>query len=189
MTFNQSDCGFDLLSHSTWSLGCRCFESEVDILCACVEIYGSSLFGSAVDEKEGNLRLQAVPETTKSAANWGISVWKEWVTARSVKAADGRCSVSTPLLAMPVDDLAYCLRKFVLETRKKDGTEYRVVWVQLALASFPVLSCVVTSFLCQKFVESHRNEHHCVIMDSSNLSFVSKKRLKQHVSPYRLFGG
>ena len=28
-------------------------------------------FGSAVDdEKEGNLRLQAVPESTKSATNW-----------------------------------------------------------------------------------------------------------------------
>ena len=66
-------------------------------------------FGSAVDdEKEGNLRLQAVPESTKSATNWEIlvSLWKEWVTARSVKTANGRCSVSTPLLAMPVDDFA-----------------------------------------------------------------------------------
>ena len=46
------------------------------------------------------------------------------MTARSVKAADGRCSVSTPLLAMPVDDFTYWLGKFVLETQKKDGTEY-----------------------------------------------------------------
>ena len=46
-------------------------------------------FGSAVDEKEGNLRLQAAPESTKPATNWRISIWKEWVTARSVKAADG----------------------------------------------------------------------------------------------------
>ena len=43
-------------------------------------------FSSAVDnEKEDNLRLQAVPESTKSATNWEISVWKEWVTTRSVK--------------------------------------------------------------------------------------------------------
>ena len=81
-------------------------------------------FGSAVDdEKEGNLRLQAAPERTKSATNWGISVWKEWVTARSVKAADGQCSVSTPLLAMPVDDFAYWLGRFILEFNGKDGTE------------------------------------------------------------------
>ena len=90
-------------------------------MCTCAAIR----FGSVVDDdKEGNLRLQLVPESTKSAINWGISVWKEWVTARSVKAADGRCSVSTPLLAMPVDDFAYWLRKFILETRKKDDTEY-----------------------------------------------------------------
>ena len=46
-------------------------------------------FGSAVDEKEGNLRLQAAPQSTKSATNWEILVWKEWVTARSVKEAQG----------------------------------------------------------------------------------------------------
>ena len=44
------------------------------LLCACVE-YGSIRFGSAVDDdKEGNLRLEAVPESPKSATNWGISV-------------------------------------------------------------------------------------------------------------------
>ena len=71
------------------------------------------------DEKEGNLRLQAVPDSTKFATNWGILVWKEWVTARSVKAADGRCSVSTPLLALSVDDFAYWLRSSFWKLEKR----------------------------------------------------------------------
>ena len=77
-------------------------------------------FGSAVDdEKEGNLRLQSAPESTKSATNWGISVWKEWVTACSTKAADVQCSVSTPLLAMPVDDFAYWLGKLFWKLERR----------------------------------------------------------------------
>ena len=49
-------------------------------------------FGSAVDdEKEGNLRLQSAPESTKSATNWGISVWKEWVDCLQYEGS--RCSM------------------------------------------------------------------------------------------------
>ena len=74
MTFNQSDRGFDLLSHLSWSLGCCRLNLRLNF-CVRVLNMAATHFGSAVnDDKEGNLRLQAVPESTKSATNWGISV-------------------------------------------------------------------------------------------------------------------
>ena len=85
-----------------------------------------SRFAAAIgDEQEGSMRLHAIPENTRSATDWGIRVWKDWAGARaSSSSSEGRCSVSTPLLLMPVDDFAYWLGKFILEARKKDGTEY-----------------------------------------------------------------
>lgn len=70
------------------------------------------------------MRLQAIPESTKCATEWGIRVWNDGGNARSSEIVDGRCSVCTPLLTMPVDDFAYRLGKFILKTRKKDSTEY-----------------------------------------------------------------
>ena len=52
-------------------------------------------------------------------------VWSDWATARaSTVETAGDAPVSTQLLQMQVEDLAYWMSKFVLEARKADGSEY-----------------------------------------------------------------
>ena len=87
----------------------------------------SSRFASPVtDATEEQLRLTRIPEKTKSLTAWGIRVWSEWAAARAATTGEmaGHVSVGTPLLEMPVEDLAYFISKFVLEARKADGSEY-----------------------------------------------------------------
>ena len=76
------------------------------------------------DEDEAILRSGAVPQKTQSTTDWGIRVWKEWAAERNPQSADGRCPLSSSLLLMSVDDFSYWLAKFVVEVRKKDGTQY-----------------------------------------------------------------
>ena len=58
------------------------------------------------DEDEAILRSGAVPQKMQSSTDWGIRVWKEWVA-----------------WLMSVDDFSHWLAKFVIEVRKKDGTQ------------------------------------------------------------------
>ena len=76
------------------------------------------------DEDEAILRSGAVPQKTQSTTDWEIRVWKEWAAERNPQSADGRCSLSSSLLLMSVDDFSYWLAKFIVEVRKKDGTQY-----------------------------------------------------------------
>ena len=75
------------------------------------------------DVAEASLRAGAIPSNTKASTEWGIRVWEEWAACRKISTAgiDGVVPVNTPLLPA---DLAYWLGKFVLEVRKKDGSEY-----------------------------------------------------------------
>ena len=65
-----------------------------------------------------------MPITTKASTEWGIRVWNEWASIRGSSGSTDRAPVDTPLLEMPVADLSYWMRKFVLKVRKKDGKEY-----------------------------------------------------------------
>ena len=70
-------------------------------------------------------RLIAIPEKTKSVTAWGIRVWNDWAAALATAISEtDRLIVTTQLLEMPVEDLAYWMGKFVLEARKMDGSEY-----------------------------------------------------------------
>ena len=86
----------------------------------------ASQFASPVDDSaEERHRLSSIPEKTKSVTAWGFRVWTEWAAVRATESdTHGRLPVTTPLLEMGAEDLAYWLGKFVLETRKADGSEY-----------------------------------------------------------------
>ena len=84
-------------------------------------------FGGPVsDAKEVSLRAGAIPNNTKSTTDWGIRVWNEWATSRltTIAGDHGIAPLTTPLLEMSHVNLAYWMGKFVLEVRKKDGSEY-----------------------------------------------------------------
>ncbi len=51
-------------------------------------------------------------------------VWNEWRAQRATCLTNGVVPVTTPLLEMPPVDLSYWMGKFVLEVRKKGGSEY-----------------------------------------------------------------
>lgn len=76
------------------------------------------------DSEEARIREGAVPAKTKANTDWGMRVWSQWASERAVKVDGSRSPVSTPLLQMSPEDLAYWMGKFVLEVRKRDGTEY-----------------------------------------------------------------
>ena len=82
-------------------------------------------FAHAVhDSQEAKLRESAMPEKTRANTQWGMRVWSEWASNRDPKEEGSRSPVTTPLLEMSPEDLAYWMGKFVLEVRKKDGNEY-----------------------------------------------------------------
>jgi len=81
------------------------------------------------DSTEEQQRLTHIPKTTKCVTEWGMRIWNEWaafcVAAACAASSEADHSVvTTPLLEMPVQDLAYWMGKFVLEARKEDGSEY-----------------------------------------------------------------
>ena len=66
------------------------------------------------------LRKQSVPKATKKDTEYCTSVWEAWRTYRQTTTA---CTIS-PLASINLSDLNHWLVRFVLEARKKDGTEY-----------------------------------------------------------------
>ena len=85
-------------------------------------------FGQAIsDNQVESLKLNAIPQATKASTNWGISLWREWCSQREVsseEASQGVQSLSTPLLDMQEEDLAFWFTKFILEVRKVNGDHY-----------------------------------------------------------------
>ena len=60
------------------------------------------------DSMEQQQLLTAMPEKTKSVTAWGICVWNDWAAACAAAISEtDRLIVTTPLLEMPVEDLAY----------------------------------------------------------------------------------
>ena len=86
----------------------------------------SSRFASPVnDATEESLDSLASRRKPRAQSLGGVRVWIDWATARaSTVETAGDAPVSTPLLQMQVEDLAYWMSKFVLEARKADGSEY-----------------------------------------------------------------
>ena len=85
------------------------------------------------DDHEQEHRLSRIPDKTKKATLWGIRVWTDWASARSndcscpsssTDFSSDRALVTNNILEMAVRDIAYWMGKFVLEVRKKDGSEY-----------------------------------------------------------------
>ena len=69
---------------------------------------------------------------------WGIRLWSDWSSTRAVTAVEGTSRVcpSTPLLEMPIEDLAYWLGKFVLEVPKQNGKEYPLKMLYCLICCF-----------------------------------------------------
>ena len=78
------------------------------------------------DEEEESLCDTAIPPNSKATTAWGVRLWNEWAGTRSKSTADHDkvVPVTTPLVDIPPDSLAYWLAKFIMEVRKKDGSEY-----------------------------------------------------------------
>ena len=55
-----------------------------------------------------------------------MGIYSEWAAARIIKNSTmpNVCDLTTPLLDMKPEEIAYWMGRFVLEIRKKDGTEY-----------------------------------------------------------------
>ncbi len=83
--------------------------------------------GPVTDADEKEMRSKAIPGKTKATTDWGMKDWTDWAVARQISPADvdSRVLLTTPLLNMPTDDLAYWLwmGKFVLDIRKQNGSE------------------------------------------------------------------
>ena len=84
-----------------------------------------SHFASAVcDDQQEERRANATPANTRDVTLWGIRTREECAADRIPAVVEGKCSVTTPLLSMPIPDFAYWLGKFVLKVRKKDASVY-----------------------------------------------------------------
>ena len=96
------------------------------------------------DAMEDNLWLTRIPEKTQKAMAWGMRVWDNWAAARpaSSDTDHDHVPVTTPLLDMPVSDLAYWMGKFVLENRKTDGQEYPPKTLYALVCCFKRYICV-----------------------------------------------
>ena len=82
-------------------------------------------FGESVsDADEIVRRAEAVPKNTKATTTWGMRIWNEWSSSRTVTDGSGVVPVTTPLTEISPTDLAYWMGKFVLEVRKRDGKPY-----------------------------------------------------------------
>ena len=78
------------------------------------------------DLVEEQHRVTAIPQKTIAATAWGMNIYSEWAAARIIKNSTmpNVCDLTTPLLDMKPGEIAYWMGKFILEIRKKDGTEY-----------------------------------------------------------------
>lgn len=67
-------------------------------------------------------RKSSVPEKTQQDTKWCVRLWDEWAEHRNSQMPDKQ--IATPITAIPLGDLSYWLERFVLEIRKRDGSEY-----------------------------------------------------------------
>ncbi len=89
------------------------------------------------DDAEQGLRATAVPANTKATTDWGIVYGKSGLKAELVKLEVVAAPVTTPLLELSPEDLAYWMGKF--------GR-----MAQSILQSPCMLLCVVSSFISKR---------------------------------------
>ena len=65
-------------------------------------------------------RLQAIPTSTKKDTAWCFNIWRDWSVANSTDAYN----ISQDITTLCPEKLMRYISRFILEVRKKDGTEY-----------------------------------------------------------------
>ena len=111
---------------------------------------------------EQQQRLTAIPEKTKSVTAWEICVWNDWAAACAATISEtDRLIVTTPLLEMPVEDLAYWMGKFVLEARKMDSSEYPPETLYSLITAISVLGSTSLHLLLHLSLLYHFNISFC----------------------------
>ncbi len=81
----------------------------------------SRRFAPPVSLKEiQQAKLQAVPRSTQRDTDYCVKIWNEWCSSRTTTTG----VAIQPLLQLACGELQHLLCCFVLELRKKDGTEY-----------------------------------------------------------------
>ena len=65
-------------------------------------------------------RLQAIPTSTKKDTAWCFNIWRDWSVANSTDADN----IPQDITRLCPEKLTRYISRFILEVRKKDGTEY-----------------------------------------------------------------
>lgn len=73
------------------------------------------------DNEVQQVKKAAVPKTTQRDTSWCINLWKEWRDDRNSRSEE---QVPSDICALSPHVLQRWLSRFVLEVRKKGGTEY-----------------------------------------------------------------
>ena len=77
---------------------------------------------SKTDEEVIKMRQNAVPQKTRQDTGYCVRVWDAWASNRN-QSSNAEDTIQ-PLLQLSLEKLQYWFSRFVLEARKKDGTEY-----------------------------------------------------------------
>ena len=78
-------------------------------------------FGPAkTNEDLATARIGAIPQKTLSDTRYCFRVWKEWCLHRKENYGE----ILPPIEDITTENLGYHLSRFILEVRKKDGTEF-----------------------------------------------------------------
>ncbi len=87
-----------------------------------------SAFSSMLANEEGRIAGNpTVPHRTAIQTSWCTGLWKAWATARlssPLECADAQHELLLDFTAMSPKDIAYWLKKFILEIRKADSEPY-----------------------------------------------------------------
>ena len=82
-------------------------------------------YALATTDKIEYARKISVPETTLKDTLWCINQWNSWTRWKNSLTSDGQfLAIPSPITSLTREQLAEFLEKFVLEVRKKDGSEY-----------------------------------------------------------------
>ena len=78
-------------------------------------------------EQLQEVRMEGIPRQTRKQTSWCMSVWSQWSDYRKanlIERSEGSFVLSTHLIDMPVEAIAFWLTKFVSEVRRGDGQPY-----------------------------------------------------------------
>lgn len=83
----------------------------------------TSRFGEVTEEDLQHNIDSRIPETTKNKTKWCLNLFTLWLTEWRIR-LNGPPKVLKELTEMSNYELDYCLKYFVMEVRKTDGTKY-----------------------------------------------------------------